>query len=137
MGLQSLVYYSLVSWLPAVLGDYGMTGNAPGWVLFAIQIAMLPITFVGPIIANKMKDQKIMIFLSVYLCWQVYLCLHGLSLTGSILQLYYWDCQTDYRSVFRFCFSHCVQSPVPMPLKYPNGTICWLSYSSLRTSGIW
>ncbi|HFK5512644.1 TPA: CynX/NimT family MFS transporter [Elizabethkingia anophelis] len=62
MGLQSLVYYSLVSWLPAVLGDYGMTGNAPGWVLFAIQIAMLPITFVGPIIANKMKDQKIMIF---------------------------------------------------------------------------
>ena len=50
MGLQSLVYYSLVSWLPAVLGDYGMTGNAPGWVLFAIQIAMLPITFVGPIL---------------------------------------------------------------------------------------
>ena len=58
MGLQSLVYYSLVSWLPAVLGDYGMTGNAPGWVLFAIQIAMLPITFVGPIIANKMKGSE-------------------------------------------------------------------------------
>ncbi|MDE5430416.1 CynX/NimT family MFS transporter [Elizabethkingia meningoseptica] len=61
MGLQSLVYYCLVSWLPAVLGDYGMTGNAPGWVLFTIQIAMLPITFLGPIVANRMKDQKIMI----------------------------------------------------------------------------
>lgn len=47
MGLQSLVYYCLVSWLPAVLGDYGMTGNAPGWVLFTIQIAMLPITFIS------------------------------------------------------------------------------------------
>jgi len=61
MGLQSLVYYSLISWLPAVLGDYGMKGNDPGWILFIIQISMIPITFVGPIIANKMKDQKVMI----------------------------------------------------------------------------
>lgn len=60
MGLQSLVYYSLISWLPAVLGDYGMQGNEP-WILFIIQISMIPITFVGPIIANKMKDQKAMI----------------------------------------------------------------------------
>lgn len=61
MGLQSLVYYSLISWLPVVLGDYGMQGNEPGWILFIIQISMIPITFVGPIIANKMKDQKTMI----------------------------------------------------------------------------
>jgi CP family cyanate transporter-like MFS transporter len=66
MGLQSLVYYSLISWLPAVLGDYGMQENEPGWVLFIIQISMIPITFVGPIIANKMKNQKVMIvFISV------------------------------------------------------------------------
>lgn len=65
MGLQSLVYYSLISWLPAVLGDYGMQGNEPGWILFVIQISMIPITFVGPIIANKMKDQKVMI---VFIC---------------------------------------------------------------------
>ena len=61
MGLQSLVYYSLISWLPAVLGDYGMQGNEPGWILFIIQISMIPITFVGPIIANRMKNQKAMI----------------------------------------------------------------------------
>ncbi|MDH6250284.1 CP family cyanate transporter-like MFS transporter [Chryseobacterium sp. H1D6B] len=65
MGLQSLVYYSLISWLPAVLGDYGMKGNDPGWVLFVIQISMIPITFAGPIIANKMKDQKPMI---IFIC---------------------------------------------------------------------
>ncbi|WP_426473516.1 CynX/NimT family MFS transporter [Chryseobacterium balustinum] len=66
MGLQSLVYYSLISWLPAVLGDYGMRGNEPGWILFIIQISMIPITFIGPIIANKMKNQKVMIvFISV------------------------------------------------------------------------
>lgn len=65
MGLQSLVYYSLISWLPAVLGDYGMQGNEPGWILFVMQISMIPITFVGPIIANKMKDQTVMI---VFIC---------------------------------------------------------------------
>lgn len=62
MGLQSLVYYSLISWLPAVLVDYGMLNNQSGWILFVIQMAMLPITFLGPIIANKMKNQKTMIF---------------------------------------------------------------------------
>ena len=61
MGLQSLVYYSLISWLPAVLVDYGMSDNEPGWILFLVQMAMLPITFLGPIIANKMKNQKGMI----------------------------------------------------------------------------
>jgi CP family cyanate transporter-like MFS transporter len=65
MGLQSLVYYSLISWLPAVLGDYGMGGNEPGWILFVIQISMIPITFVGPIVASKMKNQKAMI---VFIC---------------------------------------------------------------------
>lgn len=65
MGLQSLVYYSLISWLPAVLGDYGMHGNEPGWILFIIQVSMIPITFVGPIIASKMKNQKAMI---VFIC---------------------------------------------------------------------
>ncbi|MBA5793094.1 MFS transporter [Flavobacterium sp. xlx-214] len=66
MGLQSAVYYSLISWLPAVLRDYGMIGNQPGWILFTIQIAMIPITFVGPIIANRMKNQKpMMLFICV------------------------------------------------------------------------
>ncbi|MFZ4863332.1 CynX/NimT family MFS transporter [Sphingobacterium sp. Mn56C] len=65
MGLQSLIFYSIVSWLPAVLVDFGMQAGEPGWVLFTIQFAMLPITFVGPILANKMKDQRAMI---IFVC---------------------------------------------------------------------
>lgn len=63
MGLQSLVYYALMLWLPAVLIDYGMRGNEPGWILFVVQISMIPITFLGPILASRMKNQKIMIVL--------------------------------------------------------------------------
>lgn len=61
MGIQSLVFYSLVAWLPAVLGSHGMPEKETGWVLFVIQFSMLPITFIGPIIALKMKNQRLMI----------------------------------------------------------------------------
>ncbi|EJL75867.1 cyanate permease [Chryseobacterium populi] len=65
MGLQSLFYYCLVTWLPAVLTDYHMQENDTGWVLFVIQITMIPVTFCSPVIANKMKNQKLLI---VFIC---------------------------------------------------------------------
>lgn len=61
MGLQSLFYYCMVAWLPSFLGDFHMQGESSGWVLFVIQITMIPVTFCCPIIASKMKDQRIMI----------------------------------------------------------------------------
>lgn len=60
MGIQSLIYYSLISWLPKVLVDYGMPAEDTGWLLFLIQIAMIPIMFIGPILAHRMKDQRLM-----------------------------------------------------------------------------
>lgn len=62
MGIQSLVYYCLVALLPIVLVDYGMEKEETGLVLLVIQLSMLPIMFISPIIATKMKDQKWMIF---------------------------------------------------------------------------
>ncbi|AZA76594.1 MFS transporter [Chryseobacterium sp. G0186] len=61
MGLQSLFYYCMVAWLPSFLTDYNMPGESSGWVLFVIQITMIPITFCCPIIASKMKDQRVLI----------------------------------------------------------------------------
>ncbi|MGJ1198057.1 CynX/NimT family MFS transporter [Sphingobacterium spiritivorum] len=63
MGLQSLMYYSLAAWLPAVLIDFGMDTNTAGWALFYFQLAMLPVTFLGPVIASKMKQQSILIWM--------------------------------------------------------------------------
>ena len=62
MGLQSLVYYCLMSLLPMVLNDYGMSKDDTGFVLLVIQLAMLPVVFISPIIASKLQDQKWMIF---------------------------------------------------------------------------
>ncbi|AWG26380.1 CynX/NimT family MFS transporter [Flavobacterium kingsejongi] len=63
MGLQSLMYYCLVAWLPIVLQEWGMPNEDSGWILSYIQMAMLPVTFAGPIIANKMANQKVLVLL--------------------------------------------------------------------------
>lgn len=58
MGLQSLMFYCLTAWLPKVAQDWGMTVEASGWVLSYVQFAQLPTTFLGSIIAAKMRDQR-------------------------------------------------------------------------------
>ena len=60
MGLQSLMYYCLTAWLPKVAQDWGMTIEASGWVLAYVQFAQLPTTFIGSIIAARMRDQRML-----------------------------------------------------------------------------
>ncbi len=64
MGLQSLLFYCIAAWLPAVLQDWGMSKVDAGWVLSYVQLAQLPITFVGPIIVNRMKNQGILVWIT-------------------------------------------------------------------------
>lgn len=58
MGLQSLLYYCLVAWLPQVMQTWGMESEKSGWILSYVQFAQLPMTFLGAVIASKMKNQK-------------------------------------------------------------------------------
>jgi len=56
MGLQSLLFYCSVAWLPVVLQDWGMASETSGWVFSFIQFSQLPVAFLGPIIAGRMRD---------------------------------------------------------------------------------
>lgn len=64
MGLQSLLFYSIAAWLPTILQDRGMTADKAGWMLSFVQFAQLPITFIMPIIASKMKNQIALVWLT-------------------------------------------------------------------------
>ncbi|MCK0144041.1 MFS transporter [Arenibacter sp. F26102] len=64
MGLQSLLFFSLAAWLPAVLQSWGMAASRSGWMLSFIQMAQLPIMLIGPILAARMKDQVILVWVS-------------------------------------------------------------------------
>lgn len=60
MGLQSLMYYTFITWLPDILTAKGFAIQTAGWMLFLMQLALIPVTFIVPIIAEKMTDQKLL-----------------------------------------------------------------------------
>lgn len=67
MGLQSFIFYTLITWLPEILHSHGYSSSAAGWMLFLMQSALIPITFIIPVIAEKMKNQKLLASLSAIL----------------------------------------------------------------------
>ncbi|GIP41416.1 MFS transporter [Paenibacillus sp. J31TS4] len=59
MGLQSLIFYTVIAWLPAMLQkQYGLTSGAAGWMLSLAQLAILPFTFLVPVVAGRMRSQR-------------------------------------------------------------------------------
>ncbi|OLN23069.1 transporter [Domibacillus antri] len=64
MGIQSLLFYSLVAWLPEILQEQGMSTGASGWMLSIIMFSQLPVTFIVPVIADKMKNQRPLVMIA-------------------------------------------------------------------------
>ncbi|MFC0334362.1 CynX/NimT family MFS transporter [Paenibacillus sepulcri] len=58
MGLQSLIFYITLTWLPEILVERGMSSSTAGWMLSLMQFALLPCTFIVPILAGRMKNQQ-------------------------------------------------------------------------------
>jgi CP family cyanate transporter-like MFS transporter len=69
MGLQSLIFYSTIAWLPAILQSHGMSSESAGWMLSLMQFASLPIAFITPILAGRYKNQRgiIVVLVAVYM----------------------------------------------------------------------
>lgn len=67
MGLQAFLFYSVAAWLPTVLQSWGMPADRSGWMLSYVQMGQLPIMFVGPIVAAKMKNQRPLVWITFIL----------------------------------------------------------------------
>ncbi|QKS46584.1 MFS transporter [Paenibacillus cellulosilyticus] len=67
MGLQSIIFYMLAAWLPEILISRGMAADTSGWMLSLMQFAMLPFTFLVPIIASRMSNQRWLVVITVVL----------------------------------------------------------------------
>ncbi|MBY0008945.1 CynX/NimT family MFS transporter [Paenibacillus typhae] len=64
MGLQSLLYYVLISWFSVILGERGMSAGHAGWILSLMQLAQLPFTFFVPLLAGRMKNQRSLVLIT-------------------------------------------------------------------------
>ncbi|WP_117879796.1 CynX/NimT family MFS transporter [Aureibaculum luteum] len=58
MGLQSLTFYVILAWLPAILISRGFDADYAGWMLSLSQATGILASLIVPIIAGKRKDQR-------------------------------------------------------------------------------
>lgn len=58
MGMQSMVFYCMVAWLPAILIEGGTGADQAGWMLSLMQMTLLPATFVISIFAGRKANQQ-------------------------------------------------------------------------------
>lgn len=69
MGFQSMIFYTTAAWFPEMFRAQGLTAAQAGLMFSVMQIAQIPITFLTPIIAGKLKDQRpiVAIFAMLYI----------------------------------------------------------------------
>ena len=58
MGLQSLLYFAPLSWLPAIHRDQGIDPATAGVLLSTMNLVSIPTTFLAPVLAHRMRDQR-------------------------------------------------------------------------------
>ena len=61
MGLQSLVYYATLSWLPTILRDRGASADTAGNLLALMGVGNLAVSFLVPIVAQRMRAQHLLV----------------------------------------------------------------------------
>ena len=65
MGLQSLLFYSCLSWLPALLRSEGIDRGTAGALLSVMLLTAIPTCLLVPVWANRARDQRGAIALSL------------------------------------------------------------------------
>ncbi|MBY0121837.1 MFS transporter [Bacillus sp. S/N-304-OC-R1] len=58
MGLQSMVYFSVTSWLPEILLSRGFEIAVAGWMVTLFQFSGLPANIIIPVLADRLPHQK-------------------------------------------------------------------------------
>ena len=60
MGLQSLGFYSTISWLPSIVHDHGTSAATAGWELFLFQAVGLLASVTLPLLTRRSPDQRLL-----------------------------------------------------------------------------
>ena len=64
MGFQSFIFYVTISWLPEILIGYAMKKTSAGLMLSYFQLIGIPISFMIPMLATKMKSQRPLVLIA-------------------------------------------------------------------------
>jgi MFS transporter, CP family, cyanate transporter len=65
MGLQSLLFYTCLSWLPALLRAEGIERGAAGALLSVMLLTAIPTCLLVPVLASRARDQRATIAVTI------------------------------------------------------------------------
>ena len=60
MGLQSMCFYTLLSWLSSILQDQGYSPVSAGWVVAIYPALGIPVGLVFPLMISRFHDQRVL-----------------------------------------------------------------------------
>ncbi|WP_398574090.1 CynX/NimT family MFS transporter [Staphylococcus equorum] len=105
MGFQSMVFYTMVAWVPSILIDRGLEPNTAGYLLMLNQFSQVPMTFIFPIVASKLKDQRILVVIitilfligfSLFFTQSLVLLIIGIVIAGLAMGACFSLCMTFF-----------------------------------------
>ena len=67
MGLQSLCYYAMLSWLPTILESHGMSSGKAGWMLSYMTIPGMAASLVTPAVSRRLPRSELEVALAAVL----------------------------------------------------------------------
>ncbi len=59
MGIQSLVFYTILAWMPTILQAHGVSVEEAGFLLALLNSVGIAAALVAPVIAHRMPDQRL------------------------------------------------------------------------------
>lgn len=59
MGLQSMVFYVMIAWLPSIEQDHGVAAATAGWHLFVYLISAVVANLAAPHLMRRLPDQRL------------------------------------------------------------------------------
>ncbi len=57
-GCSAFIFYCLVTWLPVIIQGYGFSASTAGWMASILPFLGIPASFVTPILAGKLDNQR-------------------------------------------------------------------------------
>jgi CP family cyanate transporter-like MFS transporter len=102
MGLQSLAYYVMISWMPAFLADDGVPAAESGWMLTLYQLVAFSMGGVAPALLRRSRDQRA---LAAGASLLTPLCILGLMVAPRLAGLWLAVCGVSVGLTFILAFA--------------------------------
>ncbi len=102
MGLQFLIYYVTIGWVPLFLADHGYSPAEAGWLLTLYQAVSFAVGLVAPTLMRRGHDQRM---LAVVTSLITALCIFGLFIAPGLAGLWLVVCGGSFGITFILAFA--------------------------------